>query len=147
MSLHPSYTQVRPDQATMAASPLTEEPISVLFIEDDPSLAEMYRIKLELDGYQVSVVDAGEISSAEAPSVHPELIFVDIRAPHWERAEILKKLRHNRALKKVPVVILSEYSQQQLNDAGVRLLPREYLVLNFRTTSPASLVDDWQELA
>lgn len=146
MSMHPSFSQASLDHATVAAAPLSEDPVSVLFIEDDPALAEMYRIKLELDGYQVAVVEADEISAAEAPRVHPELIFLDIRAPHCERVQILKTLRQNRALKKVPVVILSDYSQQQLKDAGVSLQACEYLVLNF--TAPASLsttVADWED--
>lgn len=30
-----------------------EELIDVLLVEDDPSVLEMYRLKLELDGYRV----------------------------------------------------------------------------------------------
>jgi DNA-binding response OmpR family regulator len=140
MSLYPTYGQVSPDYETIAA-PLSEDRISVLFIEDDPGLAEMYRIKLELDGYQVSVVEAADIANGQGPRLHAELIFLDIRAPHWERAQILKTLRKNRALKKVPVVILSDYSWHQLKDAGISLHSREYLVLNFHLPASA-LVDD-----
>ena len=41
-----------------AAFPSEEDLISVLFIEDDAHLAEMYRLKLELDGYTVDVAEA-----------------------------------------------------------------------------------------
>jgi len=34
----------------------TEDIIHVLFIQDDPAVADMYKLKLELDGYQVAVV-------------------------------------------------------------------------------------------
>ena len=32
----------------------------VLFIEDDPAVAQMYQLKLQLDGYQVTIARDGE---------------------------------------------------------------------------------------
>jgi DNA-binding response OmpR family regulator len=34
----------------------------VLFVEDDRSVAQMYKLKLELDGYQVDVASDGEMA-------------------------------------------------------------------------------------
>jgi len=34
---------------------LAPDDVRVLFVEDDPSVAQMYRLKLELDGYTVDV--------------------------------------------------------------------------------------------
>jgi len=45
----------------------------------------------------------------------------------------------------VPVVILSDYSQQQLREAGVSLHRQDYLVLNFATPSSLSRNFDWLE--
>jgi DNA-binding response OmpR family regulator len=124
-----------------------EDPVSVLFIEDDPSLAEMYRIKLEVDGYRVSVVDLGQLTGSQLPRYHADLIFLDIRAPHRERALVLKRLRENRATKTVPVVILSDYNQEQLRDLGVSLQRQEYLVLNFSAPSGLSTsLDAWERM-
>lgn len=33
----------------------------MLFVEDDRSVAQMYKLKLELDGYQVDVATDGEM--------------------------------------------------------------------------------------
>lgn len=126
-------------------APLDEEiPLSVLFIEDDPSVAEMYRIKLEADGYRVTVVDAHQVLPKLTPQVHPDLIFLDIRNPHRDRTGLLKKLRANIATKGIPVVILTDYSEDDLRHAGIRLHAGEYLVLSF--SAPASLsptLDTW----
>src|SRR5438094_828676 len=43
-----------------------EDTIRVLFIEDDPAVAEMYKLKLELDGYQVKVVSSDDQVMQEA---------------------------------------------------------------------------------
>src|SRR5437763_12665275 len=55
------------------------EAVDILFIADDPDLAEMYRLKLELDGYWVRVVQP-EAAVAEALRHRPELVFLDLPA-------------------------------------------------------------------
>jgi len=145
MSMQPSAAVAFTDyEAAIAAYPEVDT-VSVLFIQDDPSLAEMYRIKLEVDGYRVTVVDTEQLSQGHMARIHPDLIFLDIRAPHRERARVLMRLRENRATRRVPVVILSDYSQQQLREAGVDLQRQEYLVLNFAASSRLSRRFDWLE--
>jgi CheY-like chemotaxis protein len=56
------------------------------------------------------------------------------------------RLRENRATRRVPVVILSDYSQQQLREAGVDLQRQEYLVLNFAASSRLNRRFDWLEV-
>jgi DNA-binding response OmpR family regulator len=146
MSMQPSAGVAFTNYETATAAYPEVDPVSVLFIQDDPSLAEMYRIKLEVDGYRVTVVDADQLSRGHMARLHPDLIFLDIRAPHRERAHLLMRLRENRATRKVPVVILSDYSQQQLKEAGVSLQRQEYLVLNFAAPSTLSRRFDWLEV-
>ena len=145
MSMQPSVRGAFSDSESATAAYPDVDTVSVVFIQDDPSLAEMYRIKLEVDGYRVTVVDADQLSQGHMARIHPDLVFLDIRAPHRERAEVLTKLRENRATRKLPVVILSDYSQQQLREAGVGLHQREYLVLNFAAPSSLSRGFDWLE--
>ena len=146
MSMQPSAAVAFTDyEAAIAAYPEVDT-VSVLFIQDDPSLAEMYRIKLEVDGYRVTVVDTEQLSQGHMARIHPDLIFLDIRAPHRERARVLMRLRENRATRRVPVVILSDYSQQQLREAGVDLQRQEYLVLNFAASSRLNRRFDWLEV-
>ncbi|TMD17110.1 MAG: hypothetical protein E6J07_07065, partial [Chloroflexi bacterium] len=51
---------------TAGASPASqaaqadEDLVDVLLVEDDPSVLEMYRLKLELDGYRVNTALDGE---------------------------------------------------------------------------------------
>ena len=51
-------------------SEVVDEDVNVLFIEDDPAVAEMYKLKLELDGYRVTVAKSGE-DSAPPPRAIP----------------------------------------------------------------------------
>jgi DNA-binding response OmpR family regulator len=146
MSMQPSAGVPFTDYEAATATYSEADTVSVLFIQDDPSLAEIYRIKLEVDGYRVTVVDTEQLSQAQMARIHPDLIFLDIRAPHRERAHVLTRLRENRATRMVPVVILSDYSQEQLREAGINLQRQEYLVLNFAASSRLSRRFDWLEV-
>lgn len=124
-----------------------EEPIPVLFIEDDPSVAEVYRLKLEVDGYQVTITSAESLIFGADPVVHPDLIFLDIRAPHRNREKVLRRLRALKATKGVPVVIVSDYSPQELRDAGIKPRDGEYYLVNFAPPSTLSpTLDAWTQM-
>src|ERR1700682_6475712 len=53
----------------------SRERMRVLFVEDDPSVAQMYKLKLELDGYEVEVASDGEKALEMARKGAPDMIF------------------------------------------------------------------------
>jgi len=123
---------------------LVDQEVNVLFIEDDPAVAEMYRLKLELDGYRVRVAKSGEQGVAEAKENVPDIVFLDIRLPKMDGFEVLKNLRADPVTRPIPVIILSNYGEKELVDRGLRLGALDYLIKS--ETTPASLskgVQDW----
>jgi DNA-binding response OmpR family regulator len=116
-----------------------EEDVRVLFVEDDPTVAEMYRMKLELDGYSVVVATDGEQALRIAREDPPDIIFLDVRLPKIDGLGVLEALRGDDRTRAVPVVILSNYSQQELVERGLELGALEYLVKSQMT--PARVAD------
>jgi twitching motility two-component system response regulator PilH len=118
--------------------------VRVLFVEDDPAVAQMYKLKLELDGYQVEVAPDGEAALHMARSEPPDIIFLDIRLPKLSGLDVLEALRADPTTRAVPVVILSNHSEQELVERGARLGALDHLIKN--KTTPAKLavgVDGW----
>ena len=118
--------------------------IRVLFVEDDPTVAQMYRLKLELDGYQVVMAKDGEEGLKLAARLKPDIIFLDIRLPKLDGLSVLEQLRKDERTRHVPVVILSNYSERELVDKGLKLGALEYLIKS--QTTPAKLaggVESW----
>ncbi|HEY7198680.1 MAG TPA: response regulator [Candidatus Dormibacteraeota bacterium] len=113
----------------------TEDDVRVLFVEDDPSVAEMYKLKLELDGYAVEVACDGIQAVAMATGNPPDIIFLDIRLPKMDGMGVLEALRNDERTRDVPVVILSNYSERELVERGLRLGALDYLVKS--QTTPA----------
>jgi DNA-binding response OmpR family regulator len=122
----------------------SSDEIKVLFVEDDPTVAQMYRLKLELDGYQVVMAKDGEEGLRLALEVQPDIVFLDIRLPKVDGFQVLEGLRSCDETRNVPVVILSNYGEQDLVDRGLRLGALEYLIKS--QTTPANLskgVEGW----
>jgi DNA-binding response OmpR family regulator len=122
----------------------SSDDIRVLFVEDDPTVAQMYRLKLELDGYQVIMAKDGEEGLRLAREVDPDIVFLDIRLPKVDGFSVLEGLRAADRTRHVPVVILSNYGEQDLVDRGLRLGALEYLIKS--QTTPAHLsrgVENW----
>jgi DNA-binding response OmpR family regulator len=122
----------------------SSDEIRVLFVEDDPTVAQMYRLKLELDGYQVIMAKDGEEGLRLANEVDPDIVFLDIRLPKVDGFSVLEGLRSDDRTRNVPVVILSNYGEQDLVDRGLRLGALEYLIKSQTTPSHLSRgVENW----
>jgi CheY-like chemotaxis protein len=127
-----------------AVSMAPDEEVGVLFIEDDPAVAEMYKLKLELDGYTVTVAKDGEEGLQMANEAPPDIIFLDTRLPKMDGFAVLERLRSAERTREIPVIILSNYGERELVDRGLKLGALEYLIKS--QTTPANLsrgVEGW----
>jgi CheY-like chemotaxis protein len=117
----------------------TDEDVRVLFVEDDPEVAQMYRMKLELDGYAVDVAMDGVQAVEMATGNPPDIIFLDIRLPKMDGFRVLEILRDDDRTRDIPVVILSNYSERDLVNRGLRMGALDYLIKS--QTTPARVAD------
>jgi len=117
----------------MVVVPETDvETLDVLYIAEDDALAEMYRLKLELDGYLVRVVDLDN-AVAETRARRPDIIFLELPAGRPDRLGILEDLRRAARRPNLPAVILAASRSQELRNQGANLSASDYVV---RISSP-----------
>jgi len=100
----------------------------VLMVEDHPDIADLYQLKLQLDGYRVAVASDGAAGLRLARSLTPDLILLDIHVPQLDVLQVLAALREDEATDEVPVVICSEDDNPQLIKEAQRLGAAAYLV-------------------
>jgi adenylate cyclase len=115
-----------------------DDEVSVLIVEDDEAVADMYKLKLELDGYSVTVAGDGETAVELAFRHPPDLVFLDIRLPTMDGFQVLELLRSDDRTRYVPVVVLSNYGEEELVDRGFKLGALEYLIKSQTTPSRVS---------
>jgi DNA-binding response OmpR family regulator len=103
------------------------EALDVLFIEDDPDVAEMYRLKLELDGYWVRVVSR-ETAVAAARTSRPDILFLDLSTGLDEGVRLLGAIRSAVRRSTLPAIVLATSGYDQLRSQGTHLSPNDYIV-------------------
>jgi DNA-binding response OmpR family regulator len=87
---------------------------TILIAEDDDFLAKAYRIKLTNLGYKVVIVGNGEeVLSYLKENPPPNLIILDLIMPEKDGFETLAELKKEEKFKKIPVVIVSNLSQEE----------------------------------
>jgi DNA-binding response OmpR family regulator len=102
--------------------------VSVLLIEDDRGIAGLYRQRLDLEGYAVTVAADGESALAAVAGSVPDLILLDVRLPGLGGLEVLERLKKDRRTRQVPVLILTNWDDEEVRAQARKLGAHEYLV-------------------
>lgn len=94
----------------------------ILVVDDDITLLEMYKERLELAGYEVDTATNGEEGIKKAQEGKPNLILLDIMMPRVNGFDVMDSLKKHQATVKVPVLMLTalvqESSRQRAQDSG-----------------------------
>jgi DNA-binding response OmpR family regulator len=103
----------------------------IFIIEDDEIVAEIYKDKLQAEGYDVEVAHDGESGYLRLMTFKPDLLLLDMMVPELTGAFILRMLRATDAFKDLPIIAFSG-SDEMLEDAtrlgATRVLSKgEYL--------------------
>lgn len=80
---------------------------TLLIIEDDQILQEMYKDKFQKNGFTVELANDGEEGLRKALQLHPHLILLDLAMPNMTGTIVMEKLRDDEWGKNVPIVILT----------------------------------------
>jgi DNA-binding response OmpR family regulator len=116
----------------------------VLFVQDDPAVAEMYKLKLELDGYQVTIVSGRQQLVDASTSVRPDIVYLDIRRSEADGIKMLHALRDGAATRDTPVIILSDHRPEEMATRGFSANVMDYVVrANVALTSLTETVEEW----
>lgn len=93
----------------------------IVIVEDDTSLADIYKTRLELIGYQCTVASDGIAALYFIQTQHPDLVLLDLMVPDIAGDEILKRMRASTWGKDIPVYIISNLNESDA-PAGLREL-------------------------
>lgn len=88
--------------------------MKILIIEDDSAIAKLYSVELMTKGYEVEITGNGEDGYNKALTYLPDLILCDIMMPKLNGIETLKKIRANETIKSTPIIMLTNFGQENL---------------------------------
>jgi len=100
----------------------------VVIVEDDSSILKMYQTSLQNDGYDVVVANNGEEGVELIKKEKPDIILLDIMMPKMDGFATLEQLKSETATKKIPVIMLTNLSQDEDKQRSKKLGVVDYLV-------------------
>lgn len=86
---------------------------SILLVDDDLTLREMYAERLKAEGFVVEMAQDGEEALAKVKDLNPCVILLDIMMPKINGLDVLKKLKEDDATKPIPVLVLTALIQDK----------------------------------
>jgi len=100
----------------------------VLMVEDHPDIAELYQLKLQLEGYRVAVAANGRAGLELARTLKPDVLLLDIHVPQLDGLELLAALRDDETTRDQLVVVFTEDDNPELIREAERLHAAAYLL-------------------
>ncbi len=99
----------------------------------------MYTTKFELENFIVVTAEDGEKGFEMVMKEAPDIILLDIILPKMSGFEVLKKIKSDDELKKIPVILLTNLSQKSDIEKGLGLNADDYIIKAHFT--PAEVVE------
>lgn len=100
----------------------------ILMIEDDSFLRNLYRDKIEKEGFEFIEATSGLEGMNKIINENPDLIILDILLPMKGGFDILEDMNEIGLIQKIPVIILSSLKQENDIEEGRRLGAQDYFI-------------------
>ena len=105
----------------------------IQIIEDDPIVAELQRTILEAEGFVVVLARNGYEGLTEIRASQPDLLILDVMLPGLSGLDICSQIRSQRALSRLPVMMLTSRGSESERVLGLEMGADDYLVKPFGT--------------
>ena len=99
-----------------------------LVIEDDKNIAELLRLYLEKDGFEVSIASDGGQGLRLAGEVEPDVILLDIMLPVMDGWQVCKEIRRSS---QVPIIMLTAKGETYDKVSGLEMGADDYVTKPF----------------
>lgn len=123
---------------------MPEKKLKILLVEDDLMIVEMYKLRMEEEGYEVIVTEKGSEAIKIAGKEKPHIILLDIILPEIDGFAILQAIKDQASTKKIPVVLLTNLSQESDQQKGSKLGAAGYFVKAQHT--PADIMNEIKKI-
>lgn len=99
----------------------------IIIVEDDKTIAEIYKQKLEGGGHTVEVVD--DVSAvATITAAKPNLVILDIIMPKINGLDILREIKAKPETSAIPVLLLTNVAEDASVAKGLEYGAYGYLL-------------------
>jgi two-component system, OmpR family, response regulator len=95
---------------------------TVLLVEDDPQLAKIVQMYLQMEDFAVRIAATREdINKALREPPRPDVVLLDVQLPDADGFQILEKMRAHPFVKDVPIIMATAKATRESVLQGLRL--------------------------
>ena len=106
-----------------------QQKTTILYVEDDKTLAFVTKDNLEQNGYKIVHFEDGKIALSNLRKYNFDLCILDIMLPKMDGFQLAKKIRETN--REVPILFLSAKSQTEDKIQGLELGADDYITKPF----------------
>ncbi len=100
----------------------------ILVIEDDTNIAELLRLYLTREGFEVSIAPDGGKGVTEFERFRPDLVLLDLMLPVMDGWEVCREIR---STSKTPIIMLTAKGETVDKVTGLEMGADDYVVKPF----------------
>ena len=109
---------------------MTDVPVRILVVEDEPQMQKLLRMSLSAEGYRVIDASKGQEAIDLARTHNPDLVLLDLGLPDMDGTEVTKALR---AWSAKPIIVISARGQEEDKIRALDVGADDYLTKPFAT--------------
>ena len=102
--------------------------MKVLIIDDEKGILKMYSEYFKISGLEVIQANDGETGMKLARQQKPDVILLDIIMPRYNGLDVLKDIKKDPDINKIPVFLLTNLPQESSGSKAKELGAYGYLV-------------------
>ena len=106
---------------------------SILIVEDDRFVRDLYQHEFEKSGYDIKLAEDGEIALKVVKESKFDCILLDVMLPKLDGLEVLRRIKEDSATKNIPVMILSNLGQDEIIRQALQIGAKAYIVKSLYT--------------
>jgi len=119
---------------------------TVLIVEDDSFLSDMYQTKFSVSGYNVLLAQNGMqcLELLRNNTSAPDIALLDVVMPKMDGLELLELLKKDDRTKNIPIILLTNLGQDKDVKKGLEMGADMYLIKAHYT--PSQVVEKVEEI-
>jgi DNA-binding response OmpR family regulator len=106
----------------------TEDVKKILLADDDRFLGKSYKLKLDKDGFSVTLVHSGKEVLESLEKELPDLLLLDLIMPGKDGFTTLEEISKNPKYKDLLIIVSTNLSQQEDKEKVKKLGAKGYII-------------------
>ncbi len=137
-------TCIIPENTKKSSVIICKQMTKVLLVEDDNTIATIYKIKLDHVGLECLHAENGLVALHALKNFMPDIILLDLKMPVMDGETFLQRLRKTPEYANIPVIILTNLNKTEAPKTLWHLGISAYVVKAH--TTPSEIVASIREL-